>query len=131
MSSHSYAPDAFRSPIIKILVGVAEASFHVHKTLLVNQSLYFNAALTGDWKEASSGLVRLSDVKVESFELFVSWIYNASVAVPSVPEDISIMATQHIRDGSEIGLRPTTDPERLTMYRNKWAEGHNFQRWSE
>ncbi|KAL9625929.1 MAG: hypothetical protein Q9204_007722 [Flavoplaca sp. TL-2023a] len=62
--------------IIKVLVGPAEAAFNIHWGLLTSKSTFFNAALTGFWRESSDDTVRLVEEVPELFAIYVVWIYN-------------------------------------------------------
>jgi hypothetical protein len=48
--------------------------FHVHKDVICHYSEYFRAAFNGRWIEAEED-VKLEDIDVEVFELFVHWLY--------------------------------------------------------
>lgn len=63
-------------PVVTILVGPAEKSVFIHRTLLTSKSAFFNAALAGPWAESTTGIIRLSDEDPELFSLYASWIYN-------------------------------------------------------
>ncbi|KAF2625380.1 hypothetical protein BU25DRAFT_473967 [Macroventuria anomochaeta] len=43
-------------------------------------SEYFRKALSGPWKEADEGCVRLEDVESGPFNIFVDWLYSEKIA---------------------------------------------------
>lgn len=55
--------------IVIVEIGPDAKKFYVHKALLMHHSEYFKKALSGTWKEAQEGIVRLHDVEVEACEL--------------------------------------------------------------
>lgn len=69
--------------------GIDEHAFNVHKDLLAVNSRYFNAALSGDWKEARDGVFRLSDVHPRFFAIFVHWLYHRQIDLEPLHEDKS------------------------------------------
>lgn len=85
--AHQAPPtDAFRSPTIEVLVGPTEEAFYVHKILLVSRSPFFKAALTGGWKEAKDGIVRLPEADVQSFEWFVYYLYTGQLNLKAIED---------------------------------------------
>lgn len=48
----------------------------MHKERLCYYSSYFNAALTGEFKESAAGVVELPDQDVEIVEVVESWLYT-------------------------------------------------------
>lgn len=65
--------------MITILVGPDKRSFGIHKALLVDASDYFAKATTGDWSEARTKVHTFEDVNVQVFEVFVRWLYTATI----------------------------------------------------
>ncbi|KAI8934367.1 hypothetical protein NX059_009102 [Plenodomus lindquistii] len=59
----------------RVLVGKNRAVFHIHQDLLTHHSPFFRAALTGGFEEAQKNEVVLSDTGVNTFEIFVHWLY--------------------------------------------------------
>ena len=59
----------------KVIVGAQKECFTIHQDLLIHQSSFFRAALTGNFAEADSKTVILADTHSEIFELFVHWLY--------------------------------------------------------
>lgn len=47
---------------ITLIIGPDHEKRYIHKALLVHHSEYFRKALSGPWKEAEEGIVRLEDV---------------------------------------------------------------------
>lgn len=53
--------------------------FAVHKGLLIRHSDFFQAALTGDWKEKKDGAVPLPEQDPEIFKTFQHFLYSGQV----------------------------------------------------
>ncbi|KAF2999495.1 hypothetical protein E8E13_008797 [Curvularia kusanoi] len=85
-----------QGPTVKIVVKKSDAvdftaavnksidsgtTFTVHESLLIHHSEYFRGALTGDWQEAQSRIVTLTDVSVFTFATFVNWLYTGDLPV--------------------------------------------------
>lgn len=65
--------------IVAITVGEAPSAkkvFPVHKGLLCYYSGYFDKALNGRFKESKQASVKLPTEDVETFQLFIGWIYT-------------------------------------------------------
>ncbi|KAL8781646.1 MAG: hypothetical protein Q9213_005911 [Squamulea squamosa] len=62
--------------IVTVLVGKAETPFNFHRDLLTSKSSFFNAALSGSWKEATEGKIRLVEEDERVFSAYVLWVYN-------------------------------------------------------
>lgn len=65
--------------IIFILVGPEKVKFGVHQGVLVQRSPFFQAALTGKFKEAMEGRIILHDGDPDVFAVFVSWLYTTKL----------------------------------------------------
>ncbi|KAF9693608.1 hypothetical protein EKO04_008457 [Ascochyta lentis] len=65
--------------IVTVVVGTEQKNYRLHKALLVHHSEYFCNALKAPWKEAEDGVVPLTDVDVEVFDLFARWIYTQKI----------------------------------------------------
>ncbi|KAF2121960.1 hypothetical protein BDV96DRAFT_618446 [Lophiotrema nucula] len=63
----------------ELLVGSRRTRFLIHTQLLVEQSPYFRAALTGSFLESNAKSIELDDVLVDVFELCVGWLYTGSI----------------------------------------------------
>jgi len=48
----------------------------VHKALLVQHSAFFASALEHDWKESKSNLVEFPEDSIETFDLYIAWLYG-------------------------------------------------------
>ena len=68
------------SPVVEILVGRRETTFHIHSDLLCQTSDYFRACLQGNFSEATKGEVKLSETRASTFQYFVKWLYTGDVA---------------------------------------------------
>ncbi|KAF2178126.1 hypothetical protein K469DRAFT_695762 [Zopfia rhizophila CBS 207.26] len=65
-----------------IMINVAnKKSFQIHKSLLTYRSEYFRGALEGSFKESQDRKLDLPDVSVETFEIFVDWLYSKKLHV--------------------------------------------------
>jgi len=53
--------------------------YYVQKAFLMHYSDYFRKALSGTWKEAEDGVVKLVDVEPAVFNLFLEWLYTQQV----------------------------------------------------
>ncbi|CAD0112464.1 unnamed protein product [Aureobasidium uvarum] len=71
------------SPMVTVRVGPDKQDFCIHKELLCSKSTYFAKALSGQFKEAQTGIVELEDVHVVLFRVFVAWLYPSKVAYES------------------------------------------------
>lgn len=58
-----------------ITVGSIKTKFHVHKSLLCEQSDYFKAAFEGQFAEAKSEELTLEDEDPELFDRLLDWVY--------------------------------------------------------
>ncbi|KAK5164049.1 uncharacterized protein LTR77_010140 [Saxophila tyrrhenica] len=62
---------------ITVLVGPEEASFHftnLEEITANRSSAFFNAAFSGNWKEASTKVVHLPEVTPKTFRVYHEWI---------------------------------------------------------
>ncbi|CAD0091122.1 unnamed protein product [Aureobasidium mustum] len=64
-----------QSPMITVCVGPEKKEFGVHKALICKRSTFFDKALNGRSAEANTRIVRLEQVPVPLFSIFVSWLY--------------------------------------------------------
>lgn len=82
-SQKSYPTPSFRSlkgrPIC-LLLGTEKREYYIHTDLLIGSSAFFSKMLTGDWREAQTGIVRLNDVAVHVFEAYQQFLYFREVA---------------------------------------------------
>ncbi|KAF2667991.1 hypothetical protein BT63DRAFT_472660 [Microthyrium microscopicum] len=76
---HSFAQET----TVQILVGEEEQVFAVHQHLLRSNSEYFKAMLrnetSGGFKENVEGQIKLPDVSVKLFNLFVQFLYHGKI----------------------------------------------------
>lgn len=59
-----------------ILVGSEKARFEVHQDRLCEESTFFKAAFTSNYKESSEKSIQLPEDDVDTVEMFVQWLYN-------------------------------------------------------
>ncbi|KAJ9603691.1 hypothetical protein H2200_011877 [Cladophialophora chaetospira] len=64
------------SPLIKIVVGDAQIEFHVHKDVLVTETVFFQRILSNSTPGAETKEVKLPDVDPAIFKYFVNWVYT-------------------------------------------------------
>ena len=71
----------FGSESITLRVGKEGESkdFLVHRNILTRHSAYMQEALMGDWKEAITGIIPLSDDKPDVIELYQKWLYTGCI----------------------------------------------------
>lgn len=62
--------------MVTVLVGETEEALVVHEDLLRSNSAFFDAALSHDWKEKEQRIVKLPDVKPETFSVYAKWLYT-------------------------------------------------------
>lgn len=77
---------------VDITVG-AEAESKTYKLprgLLIHYSQYFQNALEGDFKEAHQNKIELSNIKCDTFESFVQYIYSGSSRIEDIDEAIDL-----------------------------------------
>lgn len=68
-------------------VGAEAKPFVIHESLLVHQSDFFRAALTGKFAEAEKKMVVLQEESCRVFELFVHWLYTERFPCESQNDD--------------------------------------------
>lgn len=69
------------APIVNLLVGDTETSFHVHKTLLCDASTFFKATFSSQFKEATKNSMKLPEDDLDTFKRFLSWLYTKKYAL--------------------------------------------------
>jgi len=60
-------------------VGEKEQDFGVHKDLICHHSPYFKAAFTSGFEEAKTGIMKLPEAEVGTFQLFYDWLYTQTL----------------------------------------------------
>ena len=73
----------FQTPNVTILVGPDKAPFVVPKSLLCQNSKFFDRAFNGKFKEAAEGIIRLPEDTVLAFQMMLQWIYTGNIVVPT------------------------------------------------
>ncbi|KAJ5941325.1 hypothetical protein N7516_001493 [Penicillium verrucosum] len=71
----------FQGPIVTITVGRREERFYVHESLICASSLFFNRALSGQWKESEEHTVALPEDDPRIFALYTHWLYAGQIPV--------------------------------------------------
>ncbi|KAH9881253.1 hypothetical protein J1614_001749 [Plenodomus biglobosus] len=68
---------AVQDPTLAVVeVGAEKKKYYIHRQFLMAHSEFFAKALSGPWREAQEGVVKLDDVDCEPFELFIDWLYT-------------------------------------------------------
>ena len=79
--------------MVDIFVGAERKQFHLHHDLLCDRSDYFKACFAGNFKEAKQRELYLPEEDIESFGLFVRWLYGASPKKISSIDELSVFFT--------------------------------------
>lgn len=63
-------------------------AYTVHREALIDRSLFFLEALSGNLEEAEERVVRLADCDIETFETYLQLVYRNELACdPDLPSD--------------------------------------------
>jgi hypothetical protein len=66
----------------------------LHEQLLMHHSCFSRGALSGNFKETDDGVIPLSDIDTQAFDIFIGWMYERtlpdSVKVPDVADEIPV-----------------------------------------
>ena len=68
------------SPIVKVSVGDAKATFHLHSDLLCKKTSYFRGCLQGQFSESVTREVVMLETNPNAFQYFVKWLYTGDLA---------------------------------------------------
>ncbi|KAI9760445.1 MAG: secretory subunit [Chaenotheca gracillima] len=68
---------------VKIEVSPSKRCWHLHKNALCHNSLFFAAALEGDFKEGLEKAIHLPEDNEYAFKLFVLWLYKGNIEEPA------------------------------------------------
>lgn len=103
--------------IVTVLVGPEKDCFAIHKTLVCDQSSFFKAALTGNFKEAD-GTIALPEQDAAAFKYFVHWLYTDSLRGLFYPKSSSpTMAELRDLTRTELNACNISTPDQLP-YKN-------------
>lgn len=72
--------------MITACVGPEKKEFGIHKALICKRSTFFDKALNGRSAEADTRIVRLEQVPVPLFSIFVSWLYYGEITYDASPD---------------------------------------------
>lgn len=75
------------SSMVTVIVGPSEQVFCIYESLLRSHSAFFEAALSGDWREGKDKVVRLNDVHRYFFGCFLEWLCNGCLVLSSEIDD--------------------------------------------
>ncbi|CAI7593507.1 unnamed protein product [Penicillium crustosum] len=68
-----------QGPAVKITVGASKEPFHVHESVLCTSSRFFNAAMSGSWKESKEYTIELPEDDPAAFSIYSHWLYFAKI----------------------------------------------------
>jgi hypothetical protein len=71
-----------QSDSITVKVGDEQEKYTLHTKLLAYHLGYFRGALSGKFKETDDGMVVLTDVDTDAFEVLIDWMYNKRLPAP-------------------------------------------------
>ncbi|SMQ55279.1 unnamed protein product [Zymoseptoria tritici ST99CH_3D7] len=69
------------SDTVLVLVGAIEYGFTVHEAPLRAHSRFFDAAMSGAWKESSKRIVKLPMENAAIFNVYVQWAYTSKISI--------------------------------------------------
>lgn len=76
---------------IQVRVDADERSFVIHTDVACNKSKFFRAACSTRWREGQEKVIRLPEVKSETFQRYVDWAYrDALAAEPTAGEGLDM-----------------------------------------
>jgi hypothetical protein len=105
-SWQSSSPDY--SDTLTVLVGRRKQKFVCHKDKLSARSKFFKAACSKKWKEGKQEVLRLPEIKPDTFQLYTDWAYN-NVVPPADPSTRPLIELYLIGDFlDDVRLRNTT-----------------------
>ena len=84
-------------------MGSAAKRFAIPKCVLTKSSEFFQACHRGDWQEVSTKTVKLPEVDVESFSIYLQWLYTGEIVV----------SEEGLDDDANMRLLPETERQRL------------------
>lgn len=70
-------------PFVTLLVGPEELVYHVHQSILCNNSKVFKATFCGEFRESSNRSMSLPDDNIEAVERMIQWLYSAKLGLTS------------------------------------------------
>lgn len=69
--------------MVDVYIGPNGKKFHLHEDLLCDRSTFFEKAFKGHFKEGTDKTMHLPDEDIAPFELFVRWLYGATLCTPT------------------------------------------------
>jgi hypothetical protein len=77
----AFSRAARKEPVENVIIEVGPSliQYHLPKPILTHYSDYFEAALSGPWKESNGTPIKLDDVSPAIFNLFVNWLFRQKV----------------------------------------------------
>lgn len=79
-----------------MVVGSEEKAFSVHENLIRASSIFFDKALSGNWKESHERVIKLPEDEPEVFAIYVHWLYFRTFAVFRGKPD-ALESVDHLR----------------------------------
>ncbi|KAF1915496.1 hypothetical protein BDU57DRAFT_451017 [Ampelomyces quisqualis] len=68
--------DGLLHACVKKAEAIVAMDVPIHRELLASVSPYFHGAFNGDFKEASDGIISLTDVTEQTFRIFLQWAHS-------------------------------------------------------
>jgi hypothetical protein len=81
-----------------------DQKFTVHKHLICAKSKFFKAACSKLWAEGEDRVVRLPEVKAETFQAYIFWVYSGKVGVNGSTTSGTSKASAELRQTTELYL---------------------------
>ncbi|CAD6441481.1 8381d201-8d09-46f8-90a6-3cc1c6cbfc1d [Sclerotinia trifoliorum] len=88
---------ALGDEVVTVTVGKEKRKFVLHKQLLCDSVQYFRSAFSaGAFKEGQESIMDIPEDEPEAFELFVNWLYRASLPTSSRSGDLHWLLSLYI-----------------------------------
>jgi hypothetical protein len=89
---------------VVILVGRQQTRFVTHKDLLVKSSTFFQAALSGNWRESQKNGILLPEEQAVSFSTYLNWLYGGFIDLWEEGEAIPTYKDANGREREDGGI---------------------------
>ena len=64
-----------------MLVGPNEQSFTIHTHIITSHSTFFTAAYSKDYREGQEKLIRLPEINIDTFLVYLQWVYSGRIVI--------------------------------------------------
>lgn len=81
-----------------VKIGKEKVSFTLYKAFLIHYSLYFEKALTGNFKEASTGIIHLEHTTAEVSGLCMEWIMTQQIQDTHITKELPMSYLERIAE---------------------------------